>query len=283
MKITVIIPTLDAGSSIRELLSRLNLQDTKPSEIIVIDSSSQDDTVNIAQSLGAKTIIIPRHTFNHGTTRNRAASEAGGDTLVFMTQDALPEDNTLLTKLTAPLQVSDIAATFGKQVPRTDATPLEVFAKQFNYPDTGAIKGRDDIKRYGIMTFRLSNVCSAIKKELFMKVGMFPEGVRANEDMLISAQFILNGYRVAYIPGAVVIHSHEYSLLKLFRRYYNIGSSIRTHKWILTYAEPEGEGIKFMKGQIRFVLRQRKYFWIPIIFLESLAKYAGYKFGLIAG
>ncbi|MDH5202050.1 MAG: glycosyltransferase family 2 protein [Nitrospirota bacterium] len=283
MRISIIIPTLNAGDYIKKLLSMLYTQDRKFAEIIIIDSSSDDNTVDSVKGFGAKTIIIPGYTFNHGKTRNRAAMEAHGDLLVFMTQDALPFDNTFLRKLTAPLQMPDVAATFGRHIPRPEASPLEVFARQFNYPDTGSIKGMDDIKQYGIKTFFFSNVCSAIKKDLFIKAGMFPEGIRANEDMLIAAKLILSGYKVAYVPEAMVIHSHNYSLFRQFRRYYNIGSSLKNNSWILKYARAEGEGIRFVKGQICSVLKQHKYLWIPYIFLESLTKFAGYRIGLIAG
>lgn len=283
MKVSVIIPTLDAGKSIGNLLSSLGSQDIESPEIIIIDSSSGDKTVDIAKSFGVRTIVIPRSTFNHAKTRNIAAMEAKGETLVFMTQDVLPVDNTLLSKLTAPLRKPGIAATFGRHIPKADASPLEVFLRHFNYPDKGSVKGIDDIKRYGIKTFFSSNVCSAMKKEPFLKVGMFPEGIRANEDMLITGKFILEGYKVAYVPEARVIHSHNYSLLEQFRRYYNIGSSIKKNRWIREYTKAEGEGARFMKGQIYFVLKQHRYFWLPYIFLESAAKYAGYRIGLIAG
>ncbi len=285
MRVSIIIPTLNAGAYMEKLFSMLQAQDIKFLEIIIIDSSSGDNTVDIAKGFGAKTIVIPRHTFNHGKTRNMAAMEAQGDILVFMTQDALPQDNKLLRKLTAPLKMSDIAATYGRHIPMPGASPLEIFAREFSYPDTGSgsIKGIEDIKQYGIKTFRFSNVCSAIKKELFLKAGMFPNGIRANEDMLMAAKLILNGYKVTYVPDAKVIHSHNYSLLQQFRRYYNIGSSLRNNSWILKYVRAEGEGISFIKGQISFVLKRHKYFWIPYIFLESMTKYVGYRIGLITG
>jgi rhamnosyltransferase len=283
MKTSVIIPTLNAGKSIGQLLSMLLSQDFESPEIIIIDSSSDDDTVPVAKNFGTKTIVIPRESFNHGKTRNIAALEAQGDIIVFMTQDALPADNALLHKLTAPLKKPEIAATYGKHVPKSDATPLEVFARYFNYPDQGSVKGTDDVKKYGNKTFFFSNVCSSMKKEYFLKVGMFPDDVRANEDMLIAAKFIRGGYEVAYVPEAMVVHSHNLSLLKLFRRYYDIGSSIRDNKSILQDIEAKGEGIRFVKEQIDYIVKQRKYFWLPRIFLESLTKYTGYRAGLIAG
>jgi len=283
MVITLIIPTLNAGGCIGKLLSELREQDTKPAEIIIIDSSSEDNTVRLAEGLGAKTIIIPRESFNHGKTRNLAAQEAKGDVISFMTQDALPFDNAFLRVLTAPLGRPDIAATFGRQIPRSDAPLPEVFARSFNYPDVPSVKGIDDTGRYGIKTFFFSNVCSAIKRELFFRAGMFPENIRANEDMLLAAKFMIDGYKVSYVPEARVIHSHHFSLSNQFRRYYNIASSLRHNSWILEYARPEGEGIRFMTEQARFLLRHRGYRWIPYVLLESLTKYAGYRMGLLTG
>ena len=283
MRISLIIPTFNAGQYIENLLSMLSAQDTTPWEVIIVDSSSEDSTVEIARRSGAKTMVIPRQAFNHGKTRNLAAIESKGDILVFMTQDALPHGNTLLSALTAPLQAHDIAASYGRHLPRVNASPLEIFARRFNYPDSPMTKSLNDIRKYGIKTFFFSNACSAIKRDLFLSAGMFREGVRSNEDMLLAARLILGGYKVAYVPEATVIHSHNYSLVQQFRRYYNIGSSLRNNAWVLDYARPEGEGLRFIREQLTFVVKRRGYLWIPYIFLESLAKYSGYRAGLIAG
>lgn len=48
--ISVVIPTLNAGATIERLLSILERQSVEPKEIIVIDSSSDDGTVEIARS-----------------------------------------------------------------------------------------------------------------------------------------------------------------------------------------------------------------------------------------
>jgi rhamnosyltransferase len=283
MNISVIIPTHNAGPSLQELLFRLTRQDLPPKEIIVIDSSSSDTTTEIAKENGAFVMTIPKESFDHGRTRNTAASKAKGEILVFMTQDALPANASLIRLLTDPLRQGEIVATCGRHLPKDDASPLEIFARHFNYPAQGSVKGIDDIQKYGIKTFFFSNVCSAFRKDLFVKIGMFPEKVKANEDMIIAARLILNGYRIAYIPEAAILHSHNYSLLNQFRRYYNIGSSLRNNRWIFRYARPEGEGVQFIKKQISYVLKQHNYRWVPYIFLEMIMKYAGYRMGLLAG
>ena len=57
--ISVIIPTLNAELTIGSLLRAVR-QQTLSSEILVVDSSSSDETVKIAESFGAKTIIISK-------------------------------------------------------------------------------------------------------------------------------------------------------------------------------------------------------------------------------
>jgi len=283
MKLSIIIPTYNAGPDIRELIKRLLVQTVQPFEIIVIDSSSTDETVAIAEELGAKTRIIPQKLFNHGSTRNDAAKEASGDVLVFMTQDAIPADNQLLYHLSRPLQQTLIAGAFARHVPKTAASLLERFAREFNYPEQGSIKGLEDVTMFGIKTFFFSNVCSAINRELFFKAGMFPDGIRANEDMIISAKLMRDGYKIAYVPEAKIFHSHNYSLIEQYHRYYNIGSSLKYNKWILGYAKAEGKGIQYLGEQLRFVMKKKIFSVIPYIFLETIAKYIGFRIGVIVG
>ncbi|MHA2218745.1 MAG: glycosyltransferase, partial [Candidatus Hodarchaeales archaeon] len=63
--ISAIIPTLNAGENINNLLTSLENQSI-PCEIIVIDSSSSDRTLEIAASHNVKTITIKRQDFDHG-------------------------------------------------------------------------------------------------------------------------------------------------------------------------------------------------------------------------
>jgi rhamnosyltransferase len=129
--ISIIIPTLNAQTSLHGLLAALGGQ-TLPCEIIVVDSSSSDQTVKIAESHGAKTLIIKSHDFDHGGTRNLGVSKSTGDILVFLTQDAFPEDRHFLEVLIKPLETPETAAAYGKQIPQEHAKPTEKFARMFN-------------------------------------------------------------------------------------------------------------------------------------------------------
>lgn len=281
MKLSVIIPTLNAEKSIEKLVLGLKQQSISPAEIIVIDSSSRDQTVRVAAELDCKTMVIEREKFDHGGTRNLGAGLSSGEILVFMTQDALPVDERLLENLVKPLADSQIAASFGRQVAKPNAAPPERFARLFNYPEKLVVKSKEDLARLGIKTFFFSNVCSAVKRREFETIGRFPEKIIMNEDMVLAAKLILEGYKIAYASEATVWHSHNYSVPQQFRRYFDIGAAMNMNRWLLKYSGTEGEGIKFVRGQLSYLMRQGQYRWLPYTLALIGAKYAGYKLGLM--
>ena len=92
--VSVIIPTLNAGTMIDDLLTSLEHQRRVPDEIIVVDSSSDDDTRDLVRRHPeVRLIVIDRKDFNHGGTRDMALRESSGDFVLFLTQDALPESD----------------------------------------------------------------------------------------------------------------------------------------------------------------------------------------------
>lgn len=284
MQVSVVIPTLNAESLIGRLVLCLRRQTIPPEEIIVIDSSSEDQTVKLAAEMGCRTVVIERKSFDHGGTRNLGAELSKGEVLVFMTQDALPVDEKLLEHLVAPLvepQGTLVAAAFARQVPKESATPPEKFARLFNYPEEGAIKDKSNLPRLGIKTFFFSDVCSAVRRREFEAVGGFPTRVIMNEDMILAAKLILAGYKVAYVPEAMVWHSHELTLAQQFKRYFDIGASLNMNKWLLEHAKAEGEGFRFVKKQLAWLLLQGHYRWVPHVLASTVAKYAGYRLGLM--
>lgn len=281
MCVSVIIPTLNCQDSIELLLTKLWEQTKRPIEVIVIDSESNDNTVSIAEKFGAKVIKILRSDFNHGKTRNVAASCAKGDILVFLTQDALPKNKYFIENLINPLKNLKIAASYGRQVAKDNAIPTEKFSRLFNYPQEDKIKSKEDIKILGIKTFFFTNVCSAIKKDVFNEVGKFPDDTILNEDMILASKLILHGFKIAYASTAEVIHSHNYGFKKQFKRNFDIGVSLIEYKSILNYATAESEGIKFLINEIKYMIKNRRYLWIPYAIGEDASRFIGYKLGLI--
>lgn len=280
MSISIIIPTLNAENYIFSLLTKIWDQNLKPSEILVIDSSSDDNTRDIAEGLNARVIKINREAFDHGGTRNFAVKMTCGEIIILLTQDALPLDEHFIENLILPLGNDMIPLSYGRQVPRDDADPIERFIRQFNYTEESIIKDLHQIPILGIKTFFCSNVCSAIRRKEFEEVGGFPENIIMNEDMVLAAKLILKGYKVAYQASAAVFHSHNYTLRNQFQRYFDIGVSISRNRWLLKNIQSETEGVRLLKEQTKYLISEKKAAYVFYGFLQAMAKYSGYRLGL---
>jgi rhamnosyltransferase len=279
--ISIIIPTLNAENHLRALLSSLRNQSI-PCEIIVIDSSSEDNTREIAESLGATVIAISREDFNHGGTRNLGVRHTDSDIIVFFTQDVLPANEHAIENLIRPFYDNkDIGAAYGRQLPRQGANPIEAHARLFNYPSTSVVKNITDISKFGIKTVFISNSFAAFRYSALSSVGGFPSDTIVNEDTYVAAKMLLEGWKIAYCAEAKVYHSHNYNHIEEFRRYFDIGVFHSREPWIRqNFGQAEGEGTKYALSELRYLWNNN--FWIiPSALLRTALKLSGYKLGLM--
>ncbi len=127
MKITLIIPTYNAGSIWPNVLDAIKQQTIYPDKLIVIDSGSKDETVLLASDLKNISIFnIDSKDFNHGGTRNLAVTKTlDADVIIFLTQDAILADSDAIKNLVYYFSDPLIAAVCGRQLPHKDANPLQ--------------------------------------------------------------------------------------------------------------------------------------------------------------
>jgi len=83
-KISIIIPTINEANNLPLLLSDLSTIH-KDGEIIIVDSGSQDKTIDIANIYGAKVYISKEK--NRGLQLNIGAMNSKGDWLIFLHAD----------------------------------------------------------------------------------------------------------------------------------------------------------------------------------------------------
>jgi len=246
----------------------------------VVDSSSSDRTVEIAESFGAKVFIVRTEDFDHGGARTLAGKAAKGDILVYMTQDATPFDKHSIENITRPFEDQGIAASFGRQLPYPDATAFGAHLRLFNYPDVSCLKSLEDRKTYGIRTAFLSNSFAAYRKTVLEGIGWFRRKLIMGEDTCAGAKMLLAGHKIMYVAGAMVYHSHDYTVLQEFKRYFDIGVFHQSERWILDeFGKAEGEGIRYMRSLFTFLRRRKKYYLIPEGIFRNTLKYIGYKLG----
>lgn len=277
--VTVVIPTYNAGSKFRECASVLGQQTANIAEVLIIDSSSNDNTVNIAKEYGFNVEIIAKSEFAHGKTRQYALEKARTEIVVFITQDALLVDEFSIKKLVDYLQSDKtLAAVYGRQLPYPNTGPLGSFARLYNYPNYSFINSFADRNKKGIKTAFLSDSFAAYKKSLLLKIGGFPKHVNFGEDTYVAAKFLMAGYKTGYCAKAMVYHAHDYSLAQAFARCRQIGRFYKEEHWLLdTFGKAEGEGMKYVLSEAQYLFDTGKGYFILIAFAHNIMKFIGYK------
>ncbi|HDZ8838737.1 TPA: glycosyltransferase family 2 protein [Aeromonas veronii] len=276
----IIIPTRNGGLVWASCAESISKQIYNLSSVLVVDSFSDDATKDIAIKSSFSLVEIAPSTFNHGGTRNHAASLVYEcDVLVFLTQDAIINSPLELSKLMCFFSDPDVAAVCGRQLPHYDANPLATHARLFNYPDESRIKSAADIVDLGLKVAFMSNSFAAYRRDVFEKMGGFPENTILAEDMYMASKMILAGYKVAYCAEATVRHSHNYTPWEEFRRYFDTGVFHACEPWIQQQlGGASGEGFRFVKSEIRYLWKHAP-LWIPLALLTTACKLLGYKLG----
>lgn len=278
--LSVVIPTYNAASFLPLLLERLREQ-TMPHELIIIDSESSDGTLNFIDKEATTIISIDKQSFNHGSSRNIGLEVAKHDIVVFMTQDALPTSPKALENLVSIFKTrTDVAMSYGRQLPYPETGIFGRFARLINYPSISILKTKDLVPEMGIKTCSCSNSFAAYRKTDLQLVGSFPSNTILGEDVSVAARFILKGQTVAYCAEAEVFHSHDYTVIEEFKRYFDIGVFHLEQKTVLQeFSKVESEGLKYVFQEWQYLIKNGYAYLIPLQVVRVIAKYSGYKLG----
>lgn len=273
MKILVVIPILNPPSwFFTDVISRL-LSQSRKSDILLINSGE-----NIPSG-DYEVINISKKDFNHANTRN-IALQYDADFYLFITQDATPITNKLIEKLLKNFENSEVAVAYARQVPYADADASEIFTRETNYPNVSKIKSKDDLKTLGIKTFFSSDSCAMYRGDYFRAVNGFTKDLNSNEDMEFAARTILVGRKVSYCAEAKVFHSHNFSLIQIWKRYREIGIFFRENRWILEevskYIHVESIGSKQALQELLYLVKKAP-LSIPYSIIVLIIKYVAYK------
>ena len=283
MSVSIIIPTRNGSTTLRELLAGLTIQSLQADEIIVIDSGSEDDTVAVAASYGARIHSIDPGSFDHGATRTKAGKMACGEILVYMTQDVLVASRDMIENLTAPFRETDgICLSYGRQLPSFQATEISAHLREFNYPNESHVRSFADRDRYGFKTVFVSNSCAAYLHSDLAEIGYFESDLIFGEDSCAAGRLLEKGGKIAYSSDAVVYHSHNYSWREDFHRYFDIGVFHQSQKWLLeSYGGAGGRGLDYIRSGLTYLWRRRSYGMIGDFMVRVGVKFLAYRLGRI--
>jgi rhamnosyltransferase len=99
--------------------------------------------------------------------------------------------------------------------------------------------------------------------------------------MYVAARMVLAGWKIHYNAEAVVEHSHGYTFLQEFRRYFDIGAFHAREQWLPGhFGTPGGEGIRFVLSEWRYLGASRFYLY-PSSIIRTAMKLFGFRLGLL--
>lgn len=278
--VDVVIPAYRPDERLIKIIQRLKKQSYPVRHIYIINTRSGDFPEEVRNVKGVTVTEIEPEEFDHGATRDMGFSLSDAGFLVFMTQDAVPADRKLIEELMKPLLASDeVGISYARQLPAKDCDAIERYTRSFNYPGESRIKGREDMEELGIKTFFCSDVCAAYRREIYQKMGGFTRRTIFNEDMVMAAKMVKSGYRIAYAADARVVHSHNYSGIRQFKRNFDLAVSQADHPEVFAGIRSESEGIRLVCQTMKYLLRSRKGYLVPVLIYKSACKYLGYMLG----
>ncbi|MEY3886537.1 MAG: hypothetical protein RL650_629 [Pseudomonadota bacterium] len=267
----LVVPTYNPGQhNWAQWLEALQSQHRQPALVVVVDSGSTDGSLALTeraaqsvqtsnhQATPAFTLLhIKAAQFDHGGTRQWALDQAliahpqmPPKVVVLLTQDAILAHPNALENLLTAFQNPQVAAAYGRQLPKPQASWLEAHARQFNYPSQSRSVSLQDKVSLGFKVCFFSNAFGAYRLSALQALGGLPAGLPLGEDTFTAGKLLLSGHSLHYQADAAVYHSHQYNGQQDFQRMFDTGVFHAQNPWLRnSFGRAEGEGWRLLRHQ----------------------------------
>ena len=176
----------------------------------MIDDGSSDGTAEVVRSFEGVRLIAQANA-GPAAARNRGAVEARGEILLFTDDDCVPMQGWLNAML-APF--ADPAVVGAKGVYRTRQTSVVARFVQLEYEDRYRLMaGAQDIDF-------IDTYSAAFVRERFLEMNGYDPSfpVACAEDIELSYRMSARGWKMRFVPAAVVYHTHPDSLWRYLKK-----------------------------------------------------------------
>jgi rhamnosyltransferase len=146
-----------------------------------------------------------------------------------------------------------VGAVYGRQVPRPGSSLEREDVFDAVYGENRIVKDPGHRNGSGYRFYHFSNANSAMRRSLWEVTG-FPEDLKVFEDLGIAKRILDAGWKIVYEPEACVFHSHRHTTTDLFKRYFDIGYTLKLLKiWDApgTRKSMLGDAWKLLKNKAR--------------------------------
>lgn len=268
-QVSVVIPAHNASATISAQLKALAAQRTDlVFEVIVVDNRSTDDTAVISEGFRDRLPLLRVVSAKGGRgaayARNSGVAQARADLLLFCDAD----DEVAPGWMGAMVQGLRDADLVGGAIEVARLNPARV---QAGYPNLASDL---QLGRHGL---RFATGCSmGIHRAVFDQLGGFVSASSPAEDQELSVRAQLAGFRLGFVPGAVVHYRLRIGLRATARQYFHYGrSDTRLFRSLAQLGAPMTQrtqlrivGHHLLRGP-RAIVRGRQYHWVRQVSLHT--------------
>jgi GT2 family glycosyltransferase len=208
--ISVIIPAYNSGEHLTLCLKALSESTVAPSEVIVVDDGSSDDTRERAAAFGTR-ILKTGGRCGPGFARNLGSQEATGDVLFFLDSDVCVTRDTV-ARIDRTFEADPALDALIGSYDRTPA--CWNFLSQYRNLMHTYVHQTGDAHA---STFWSG--CGAILRKVFLNNGGFDKSYNrpAIEDIELGYRLVLNGHKILLDRDLQVTHLKRWSLWKMIK------------------------------------------------------------------
>lgn len=208
--ISIIIPCYNSEKSIQKCLESIFQSKYQPFEVIVVDDTSTDASIEIFQKYPVKVISLSA---NKGCAfaRNKGAKEAKGEILFFVDSDVLLEADTINKVVETFTQRPEISATFGSYSKECIASNFFSVYKNLLHYYTHQTSSENATSFW--------TGCGAIKKAVFERFGGFDTTLNyfPIEDIALGYKISKQGGKIYLNKQLQVKHLKSHSFFSLIK------------------------------------------------------------------
>ncbi len=216
-KFSIIIPTYNALSTLGPLLKSLTEQKRDDFEIIVVDDASSDGSRKLVDTFRDVQYVRQEHRSGPAAARNRGASIARGEWLVFTDADTcfLPDTLDTIVQVVSECDGDAFVGTYAGRPANDGFMPRYKALWEQVTIDERLLKRGGNYIPYNTWAPRPG----LAKKTVFEEVGGFNEKFRGAdlEDMEFGYRLTAAGYKIFFAPAIKIKHNYPATLCKEIR------------------------------------------------------------------
>jgi GT2 family glycosyltransferase len=229
--VSVVICTRNRAQSLKNCLTALERQQSKPAEIIVVDNASATRETEKVCSEFRNVKYIREDRAGLDIARNTGARASVSSIVAYTDDDTLPDPNWVY-RIHESFQKKDVAAITGLVLAGSLRTEAEVIFEKYWPFNRGFVHKLYDQTFFndklpsGPPVWKIgAGANMAFKREIFEDVGYFDErldvgAAGCSGDSELWYRILANGFSIMYNPLAIVSHYHRDSLVALKRQLY---------------------------------------------------------------